>query len=525
MSDQEVPESGLSGTGQPGGTGQPPSPRGPDSPGEWRAPSVGSDASGPHEVTQAPASPPPPYGQPPYGQPPYGQAPYGQPPYGQPPYGQPPYGQPPYGQPPYGQPPYGQAPPRHRKRPQARGLRSAAAVLVVAAAVAAGAGISRVVWPGGLQPSTAAPAPSGAGGATSPSTTLPGGYGYSPFGGSTGGVGSPSTSEGAGGPSDVSAIASKVDPALVDVNVAFNYQDAEGAGTGIVLTSNGLVLTNNHVINEATKISATDVGNGKTYPVTVLGYDNKQDVALLQLQGASGLATARLSTSAPSVGEAVVAIGNAGGTGGMPTSAGGSVTALDQSIRASDALTETNEHLSGLIEVNANIEAGDSGGSLVNVAGKVIGMDTAASASFAFSSSGNQGFAIPITEALGIVNQIESGKGNSIVHVGPTAFIGLLLLPSSGPSSTSSPTFGSGQVPTTNGLDVSSVVSGSPAQQAGITGGDVITTFNGKTVSSDLQLTHMLVAFRPGQKVTLGWVTATGQAQTAALTLASGPPS
>ena len=178
-----------------------------------------------------------------------------------------------------------------------------------------------------------------------------------------------------------------------------------------MLTSNGEVLTNNHVVDGATKISVTDIGNGETYSATVVGYDLGRDVAVLQLQGASGLKTAQLATSKPSIGEAVVAIGNAGGTGGTPTSAGGSITALGQSITASDELTGSSEQLSGLIEVNANVEAGDSGGPLVNAAGQVIGMDTAASQSFAFSAQGNAGFAIPISAAIPIAKDIEAGRG------------------------------------------------------------------------------------------------------------------
>ncbi|HMK96015.1 MAG TPA: trypsin-like peptidase domain-containing protein, partial [Acidimicrobiales bacterium] len=396
-------------------------------------------------------------------------------------------------------------------------LRSTAAFLVVAAAALAGAGISRVVWPAGSPANSASP----------PVTRPSGGPGQAtaPSGG-----GPSSTGEGAGGPSDVSTIAAGVDPAVVDVNVTFNYQYTQGAGTGIVLTSNGIVLTNNHVIDEATKVSVTDVGNGKTYPAIVLGYDNTHDVALLKLQGASGLAVAKLSQAAASLGEAVVAIGNAGGTGGTPTSAGGSVIALNQSITADDELTQRPEQLSGLIEVNANIESGDSGGPLVNASGEVIGMDTAASDSFTFSAQGNQGFAIPVGYAMSIVKQIESGKGSSTVHVGPTAFLGLLLAPPDQSSfGTGSPfgqggTFGGSQS-SSSGLIVSNVVSGAPAQHAGVTSGDTISSFNGTQLSSSEQLTKLLVSYHPGQKVTLGWVSTDGAAHKATVTLVSGPPS
>ena len=196
----------------------------------------------------------------------------------------------------------------------------------------------------------------------------------SPFG-SGSGTGNGSSGSGTnstGSPADTAAIAAKVSPALVDINSTFGYQSAQGAGTGIVLTSNGEILTNNHVINGATKISVTDVGNGKTYTAKVVGYDDSHDIAVLQLQGASGLQTAKLAdSSTAAVGAGVVAIGNAGGTGGTPSYAGGSITALNQSITASDDLDGANEQLTGLIEVNANIQPGDSGGSLVNTAGSV----------------------------------------------------------------------------------------------------------------------------------------------------------
>ncbi len=206
------------------------------------------------------------------------------------------------------------------------------------------------------------------------------------------------------------AIAAKVDPGLVDINTQLTYEGAEGAGTGIVLTSTGEVLTNNHVIANSTKLTATDIGNGKTYNTEVLGYDSAHDIALIQLQGASGLRTATIADSSKAaVGDPVVAIGNAGGAGGTPSQAGGSITALGQSIAASDDLDGSSEQLTNLIQTNADVQPGDSGGSLVNTDGQVIGIDTAASQGFDFQSSQNQGFAIPINQALATVRQIRAG--------------------------------------------------------------------------------------------------------------------
>ncbi len=461
--------------------------------------------------------------------PPYGFPPVGPPAYGPPAYGPPPSGPPAYGPPAYGVGPLGEPPAPIPARPARRGTawRSAAAVLVIAAAAFGGAGIGHAAWPSDRSANVAAPQVTtpktgGTGGTgTEPGFGLSPSYGSSPFsGGGSAGSGSGNT-EGAGAPSDVSAIAAKVDQAIVDVNTTLNYQDAEGAGTGIVLTSNGEILTNNHVVDGATKISVTDVGNGETYAATVVGYDLGHDIAVLQLQGASGLKTAQLATSKPSIGEAVVAIGNAGGTGGVPTSAGGSITALGQSITASDELTGSSEQLSGLLEVNANVEAGDSGGPLVNAAGQVIGMDTAASEGFAFSAQGNAGFAIPISTALPVAKDIEAGQSSATVHIGSTAFLGVLI-GSSGGSPFSGQYTGGGT--TSAGVAVSNVVTGGPAQSAGIAAGDTILSFDGKTVTSPSQLTRLLVPHHPGQKVQLGWEDQTGQSHTTTVTLASGPP-
>ena len=228
-----------------------------------------------------------------------------------------------------------------------------------------------------------------------------------------------------------SEIASRVDPALVDVVSTDGDQGATSAGTGIVLSANGVVLTNNHVINGATAIKVTDIGNGKTYTATVVGYDASHDVAVIQLQNASGLTVANLGNSSTvQVGDNVTALGNAEGKGGTPSVAPGTVTALNQSITASDELSSVSEQLTGLIETNAPIQPGDSGGSLVNAYGQVIGMDTAASSSDQTqgqSSTATQAFAIPINNALSIAKQIESGTTSATVHIGATAFLGVEL--------------------------------------------------------------------------------------------------
>ena len=238
-----------------------------------------------------------------------------------------------------------------------------------------------------------------------------------------------------------------MDPALVDVVSTEVDQGAVAAGTGIVLTSDGTVLTNNHVIRGATSIKVTDVGNGRTYTAKVVGYDASQDVAVIQLQNASGLTTANLGdSSSVQTGDSVTALGNAGGKGGTPSVATGTVTALNQGITASDEGSGSNsEQLTGLIETNADIQPGDSGGALVNSYGQVIGMNTAASSGTQFQSQSGQAavqaYAIPIDHAESIAKQIEAGQGSSTVHIGATAFLGI---ETDGSSSGSSSGSGSG---------------------------------------------------------------------------------
>jgi S1-C subfamily serine protease len=394
---------------------------------------------------------------------------------------------------PFAQQPFGAYPvPEPPRRPRGRHALGLTATAVVALAVGAGAGI-------GLSQGSS---PSGSATATSKTMLT------------------------------TSQIASRVDPALVDVTSTLGYQNATAKGTGIVLSSNGEVLTNNHVVDGATSVSVTDIGNGKTYKATVVGYDESHDVAVLQLSGASGLTTATTGNSSTvKVGDNVVALGNAGGVDGTPSVAPGTVTALNQSITASDESSGSSEQLSGLIETNANIQAGDSGGPLVNAYGQVIGMDTAASSSFQFGGSGNgfggsgdgssnsgqdsgtQGFAIPIDTALSIASQIEAGQASSTVHIGATAFLGLEIAGSDQQGG-----FGG-----SSGVTLAGVASGTPAAAAGLGQGDVITSLGGQSVSTGTDIQKIMVGHHPGDKVSIGWTDPTGQSHTATVTLASGP--
>ena len=331
-------------------------------------------------------------------------------------------------------------------------------------------------------------------------TTSPSGNAFAP-----GGNGSNGSGRGTG---NAATIAQKVNPALVDINTSLSYQHGQAAGTGIVLTPDGVVLTNNHVITGATSISVTDVGNGNTYPADVVGYDRSHDIAVLRLRGASGLQTADIGNSDKlSVGDYVVGLGNAGGVGGTPSTAEGTVVGLNRSITASDEANGTTEQLTGLIETDADIQPGDSGGALVNSSGQVVGINTAASAGFSFQAQGGQGFAIPINQAMSIAGQIRSGQESATVHIGPTAFLGVLV-----------DTTGSSQ-----GATLSGVVARGPAAQAGLQGGDTIVSLGGKPVDSPNALTTLVGQYHPGQTVPVEWVDSAGQRHQATITLTTGP--
>ncbi|HMD94299.1 MAG TPA: trypsin-like peptidase domain-containing protein [Trebonia sp.] len=340
-------------------------------------------------------------------------------------------------------------------------------------------------------------------------------------------------------------IASRVQPGVVIINTTLQYDSEAAAGTGMVVNPSGLVLTNNHVIEDSTSITATVPATGKTYTARVLGYDKTGDIALVQLQGASGLATVPIGNSSPAkAGETVVALGNAGGQNKIATAAG-QVTGLNQTITASDEAGSTSsETLHGMIQTNADIVPGDSGGPLSGSVG-VIGMDTAGSD--ASASQQAVGFAIPINTALSVARQIAAGRASAVVAIGYPAFLGIFLgsgsdsnpqdqaqqqgqqsRSSSGSSSCSTSNAGltspSAIAPVNSGALVDGTICGSPADKAGITGGAVITAVNGQAVGSPDQLGSILARFHSGDTISVTWVSPSGQRTTSGIRLAAGPP-
>jgi S1-C subfamily serine protease len=450
----------------------------------------------------------------------------------------------------YGQPPMGEygttapLPPMPPRPPRRRiGLLSYVAVALAAGALGAGSVVA-LYHPSSNASAAPQPSSSGVAPAPLPSSAIP----APSSGGTTNG--------------SESAIMSKVQPGLVVIETTLQYRDEEAMGTGMVINSTGLVLTNNHVIEDSTSIKATDLGNGQTYTAKVVGYDETGDIALIQLQNASGLRTVPIGDSATvKSGAAVVAMGNAGGEGNI-VPAKGTVTALNQTITASDAGGSINsETLHGMIETNADIVSGDSGGPLANSAGKVIGIDTAGSGEGFSVQQSTAGFAIPIDTALSIAHQIGSDQASSTITIGYPPFMGIYIATSTssspqaqlqqeeggyggyggngyggyggfggGNGAQSCYTSNYGLIPPSTIASVSSgtlivgIICDGPAAAAGITAGSVITAVNGQAIGSPEDLTSVVSKCRPGTTISVTWVSPSGQRSTSNLHLTAGPP-
>lgn len=314
----------------------------------------------------------------------------------------------------------------------------------------------------------------------------------------------------------VETIASRVDPGTVNIATTLSG-GAEAAGSGMVITRSGEVLTNNHVINGATKITVEIGVTGETHTAKVLGYDVADDVALLKVDGVSNLKTVDLGSAASvNVNDQVVAIGNALGRFGTPTAAGGVVTGVNRTITAGDRVAADTETLTGMIQFRAAIQPGDSGGPLVERSAKVVGMVTAADTGgnrFGYSA-GSAGFAIPIDKAMSIVHRIESGTGSDRVHIGGgRALLGVVL-----------DTGGAGLGTSPSGAAVAEVESGSGAGAVGIQPGDTIVSLGGTPVGSASELRAALGRHQAGDRVSITWVDSAGAQHSATVKLGSGPP-
>ena len=435
------------------------------------------------------------------------------------------YGQPGGG---YGQP-GGPQPERRRNRPLLYVL-----VAVVAAALGAGAVFA-------LQAKSPSPSSSSS---------------FSPQD-----IPSPASSPGSGNTNtsgiDEQSVATKVEPGMVDITATLRYTGQVFEGTGMMLSSSGLVLTNNHVVDGSTGLTATVVSTGRKYHAQIVGTDATDDVALLKLVGVSGLKTVQVGDSSKvTIGSQVVALGNAGGAGGTPTVTSGSITALHRTITASDAGSGDSETLHNMLQTNAQIAEGDSGGPLANAAGQVIGMDTAANTQSFGPQGSNEGFAIPINHALAIAHQIAAGHGSASIRIGQPAFMGIAVASSSSSAASSDDSpqqqlrqlnqtagqFGGGVnsngrclgngagnpvpgsiAPASTGTLIAGAFCHAPAAAAGLTGGDVILVINGQAVGAPTSLTSVLAQYHPGDRISVTWMDTSGQRHTSSLTLTTGP--
>lgn len=323
------------------------------------------------------------------------------------------------------------------------------------------------------------------------------------YGGTYGGTfGPPAATQSQGTETEAVDATAAQEVGLVYITTTLDYGTGQAAGTGMVLTSDGEILTNHHVVEGATAIEVEVVSTGQTYTADVVGYDSTHDVAVLQLEGASGLTPVTTdATGAVAVGDDVTGVGNANGDGGAASAAAGTVVALDQSITVSDEQGGASSRLSGLIQVDADIISGDSGGALYDEDGEVVGMNTAASS----GSADVTGYAVPISQALAIADQIESGTASATVQIGNHGYLGVQL---------------SSEV---TGALVAGVVDDSPAASAGLTAGSTITSFNGSPVTSADDLSEAVAGLAVGDRVTVAWTDTAGQAHTETMTLGDGP--
>jgi S1-C subfamily serine protease len=456
-----------------------------------------------------------------------------------------------YGHGGYGQPPSGDAggptaplPPVPPQPPRRRvGLLSYVAVALAAGALGAGSVVA-LYHPAAN--SSASPAPSIGAPAPLPSSAVP-----SPGNGAEGAQGS----------------LSKVAQGVVIINTTLQYSSERAAGTGMVINAgSGLVLTNNHVIENSTKISATVPATGQNFAAKVLGYDVTRDIALIQLQNASGLHQVPIGDSDKvKVGDAVTALGNAQGQSRI-VPAHGRITGVNRTITASDqGGTVRSETLHGMLQTDAGIVSGDSGGPLVNAASQVIGMDTAGNdVSMPDQQQTAAGFAIPINTALSVAREIAAGHASSTISIGYPPFIGIYVgsgtsgdpqqqaeaqqnngfggfggFGGNGSGNGSGNGQGNGQscynndsnlpvpstiAPVSSGTLIVGVICSSPAAAAGVTAGSVITSLNGQAIGAPQTVHNALAKFHPGDTVSLTWVTPSGQHKTANVTLTAGPP-
>jgi S1-C subfamily serine protease len=374
---------------------------------------------------------------------------------------------------------------------------------------------------------------------------------------SSSGVPSPhDDAPGSGSALNAAVVKQKVEPGLVDITATLKYASETAEGTGMILSPSGLVLTNNHVIDGSTAVTVSLAANvHRTYQAQVIGYDSIDDVALLQLTGASGLATVSIGDSAQvRVGTQVLALGDAQGRGGV-TPSRGYISGLNRSIQATDQGSGSTEDLNHMLQTNAQIQQGDSGGALANSAGQVIGMVTAANTPPDGQTGDSMGFAIPINTALAIAQKIAAGQSSATVYIGLPGFLGVEVAQgnSANPRQQAAGARRSGDnpgggkagggnqagpgcvadgqapgvprriAPAASGALILGVLCGTAAQSEGLVAGDVVLSVNGQVVTTPNSMTTITAKYHPGAVVSVTWEAINGSRHTARIMLGRGP--
>jgi S1-C subfamily serine protease len=310
---------------------------------------------------------------------------------------------------------------------------------------------------------------------------------------------------------DVHAVLDAVQQAVVAINVEGESSFGgfvEGAGSGMVIDSDGLILTNNHVVEGASSISVT-LADGREVDADLVGAIPENDVALVQARDVEDLEAVSFGRSGDlRVGDPVVAIGNALGLGGTPSVTAGIVSALGRELDAGNGVP-----LSDLIQTDAAIYQGNSGGPLVNAAGQVVGVNTAVALSQANGAAENLGFALPIDQLQPLIEELKDGGGD--VEIG--AFLGVRTQPLDLVQPQVLERLG---IETETGAFVTDIVPNSGADEAGIEAGDVIVEIDGQRVEDPADVGEIILDHEPGDEIEIV-VERDGEEQTIEATLGS----
>jgi S1-C subfamily serine protease len=362
----------------------------------------------------------------------------------------------------------------------------------------------------------------------------------------TPGTAAPAKAEGSDRTLSDRAVYDLVSPSVVDITATLGYDDETASGTGFFVDPrDGFVLTNNHVIRDATSVTVSIPQTQQTFQAQIVGADTSADIAVLRIAPLAGAPSAPIGDSAAvAVGSTVIAIGNRAGAGGPPVLAPGVISATGRTIQAADGASGFTETLHNMLQTTAKIQPGDSGGPLADSAGVVIGVDTAAG-----TGGAEAGYAIPINTAMSAERQIVSGRPAPGIVLGVGGFLGVIV-----PSTTTAspraqaaeerslgtdpvgsasqigclPTEAGAGVPASvapvdSGALVDGVLCGTAADAAGLTAGDVIITADGRAVSSPDALTAIIDACRPGSVVTVTWVSPSDATRSSRVRLDAAP--